>query len=325
MTRKTALTALAALYFTLSLAALPAMPIDNNSTPTPPILTNPTSLKVSTTTTAPGVATVPKFRLTCKYVAGGVFDPIVYPGQTGLGHHHTFFGNTTVNPNSTSADLNANESSGCMGGIMNKSAYWIPSMYDTATGIIKKPKDAIVYYSTPKAIRLLIQPIPDGLSMIAPVGHSSWNCQAWPSPAYGSGLSIPVCTKAGQRIRGQLSFPNCWDGVNLDSADHHSHMAYSATPNPALNDCPASHPVRIASFTMIVDWSTTVDNESAHWRLSSDGEGGLPGWSFHGDYMEGWTQKWMNVIVNNCLRADKDCDVGLLGIDPDDGLLKRAN
>ncbi len=37
--------------------------------------------------------------------------------------------------------------------------------------------------------------------------------------------TIPRCP-AGERAGVRLSFPTCWNGVNLDSADHRSHMAY---------------------------------------------------------------------------------------------------
>lgn len=37
-----------------------------------------------------------------------------------------------------------------------------------------------------------------------------------------------------------LTFPNCWDGAHLDSANHKSHMLYGQ----ALN-CPMTHPVLV--------------------------------------------------------------------------------
>jgi hypothetical protein len=315
---------LLSLLFAIPGVAL-ATPIDNNSTPTPGTYINSNILNVVPTATAPGIATTPKFRLTCKYSGGGVFDPIVFPGQPGAGHHHTFFGNSAMTANSTTAELNASLDSFCQGGTMNKSAYWIPSMYDTTTGLIKKPKDTIIYYSTTKLMMQYVNAIPDGLKMIAPTGGGRYNCEAWPNPSYAGGsTSIPTCTTAGDRLRAKIVFPGCWDGVNLDSADHHSHMAYEATSNPDPNDCPSTHPVKIATFTMIVDWDTTADNETANWRLASDPDGGLPGATFHADYMEGWGQKWMDMIINNCLKTDKDCGVGLLGVDPDDGQLKKA-
>lgn len=318
------------LTLALSLSTFPAFSvgIDNNSTPAVPAVSGANTLKVVTTTTQPGVATVPKFRLVCKYSAGGVFDPIVYPGQANAGHHHTFFGNPTVTKDSTSADLNASNISNCAGGTMNRSAYWVPSIYSTVDGKIIKPFQTIVYYATVRPHNLTVNPIPDGLKMIAPIGHSSWECTQWPNPNYGSGATIPTCTTSGHKLRAFLTFPSCWDGINLDSANHHSHMAYDKTGDyktaPAQNGCPSSHPVRIAGFKMIVDWDVVAGGETANWRLSSDSPTDLPGATFHGDYMEGWTQKYMDMIVNNCLKADKDCGVGLLGIDPDDGLYKKT-
>jgi hypothetical protein len=35
--------------------------------------------------------------------------------------------------------------------------------------------------------------------------------------------SLP--TQACLRLRTQTFFPSCWDGVNLDSADHSSHVS----------------------------------------------------------------------------------------------------
>lgn len=31
-------------------------------------------------------------------------------------------------------------------------------------------------------------------------------------------------------IRSTITFPTCWDGVNLDSPDHQSHVAYATIP-----------------------------------------------------------------------------------------------
>jgi hypothetical protein len=48
----------------------------------------------------------------------------------------------------------------------------------------------------------------------------------------------------------------CWDGVNLDSPDHKSHIAYpTAGPASFHTDggaCPASHPVKIPQLMLEV-------------------------------------------------------------------------
>lgn len=38
-------------------------------------------------------------------------------------------------------------------------------------------------------------------------------------------LSLPT-GPCPQGLRTQIVFPSCWDGKNLDSSDHQSHMSY---------------------------------------------------------------------------------------------------
>jgi len=46
-------------------------------------------------------------------------------------------------------------------------------------------------------------------------------------------------------IRSTIIFPSCWDGKNLDSPDHKSHLAYSGTGGLGFGSCPTTHPVRV--------------------------------------------------------------------------------
>lgn len=69
-----------------------------------------------------------------------------------------------------------------------------------------------------------------------PTSITNWNC--------GDGIqgtaNVPAaCPDNPLRLR--IQFPNCWDGANLDSPDHKSHMAYSDAGG--ARGCPASHPV----------------------------------------------------------------------------------
>jgi len=85
-----------------------------------------------------------------------------------------------------------------------------------------------------------------------------------------------------------LEFPDCWDGENIDSADHHSHTSYE---DPTTEDCPASHPIRIPKvwvFTRIQDYQGGP-------HLFSDGTG-----VFHADYFAGWDSNELQYIVDNC-------------------------
>ncbi len=107
-----------------------------------------------------------------------------------------------------------------------------------------------------------------------------------------------------------LEFPNCWDGVNLDSPDHKSHMAYSGYAQA----CPASHPVRIPEIAFNVNYDVTTAAGTSNWRLASDNySGGAGGNSLHGDWMNGWDETLSKKFVDNCLKAAKDCEGNQLG------------
>jgi hypothetical protein len=70
-------------------------------------------------------------------------------------------------------------------------------------------------------------------------------------------------------IRSVITFPTCWDGKNLDSADHKAHVAYAT--GSAANDvgptgsCPASHPVAIPQVMYEVMWDTRSFNKKDMW------------------------------------------------------------
>jgi hypothetical protein len=84
----------------------------------------------------------------------------------------------------------------------------------------------------------------------------------------------------------QVYFPSCWDGVNLDSSDHKSHVAY---PNQTYDNgpCPASHPVRLMSIFYEVTWNTGLFSNM--WYGSGQpfvlAQGDPTGYGLHGDFV----------------------------------------
>lgn len=57
-------------------------------------------------------------------------------------------------------------------------------------------------------------------------------------------------------IRSVITFPTCWDGKNLDSEDHESHVAYPASGSNAVDvgsngNCPTNFPVHIPQVSII--------------------------------------------------------------------------
>ena len=121
------------------------------------------------------------------------------------------------------------------------------------------------------------------------------------------GAAIQNCA-AGQQLWAAVFFPQCWDGVNLDSPDHKSHVAY-----PVNGACPSTHPVAMpeVSFNIVYD----VTGSTSRWRLSSDSyDPSLPGgYSMHGDWFNGWKADIMATWITKCDQASEDCQGDLLG------------
>jgi len=58
----------------------------------------------------------------------------------------------------------------------------------------------------------------------------------------------------------------CWDGTNLDSPTHSTHVSYPASGTFESNGpCPATHPVKLPQLMFEVIWDTTSFNDKSIW------------------------------------------------------------
>jgi hypothetical protein len=235
----------------------------------------------------------------CTFSHMAMDDPIVYPGQPGLSHDHSFVGNTTTNAYSTLQSLRAGSTTCKRDG--ETAAYWMPTLLLNSQMIV--PRGATIYYrrKTLDAVR----PFPAGFKMIAgdrsatsPQGLklTYWNCGAVGGVA--ASAEVPTCpNNRSQSLRLHVNFPNCWDGSRLDSADHKSHMAYSTRGR-----CPATHPVAVPAISLIFRYPITGGSGVT---LSSGGR-----YSAHADFFNAWRQGTLTSLVNRCLNALRHCAQG---------------
>ena len=261
----------------------------------------------------PAPSDIGSFREPCFYSHMAFDDPIVYPNQPGLSHLHTFMGNDQTSASSTADSIINSGGSTCVGGTANRTGYWQPTMVDIRTGQPIPPIQGSMYYKLgyygvqagqihafPKGLRMIAGDA--SLSTYVP-GHARFTCLSsgtWQN-------NIPSCA-VGDTMLADVIFPQCWDGVNLDSPDHKSHMAYGNNYG-----CPSDHPVAFPEITVRFTYMVTDANTAANWKLSSDNYAGAGGFSLHADWYNGWDTAINATFVGDCLNAGFDCHDYLLG------------
>ena len=232
----------------------------------------------------------------CRFSHMAMDDPIVFPGRPGASHHHTFVGNTTTNAFSTLRTLRAGSTTCRRFG--ETAAYWMPTLM--LNGQEVEPAGATIYYR--RRTLAPVRAFPAGFKMIAGDSHAVapqdrritfWNCGA--ASGMPPSSTVPTCPNTrGASLRLHVSFPNCWDGRQLDSADHMSHMAYSQR-----GSCPASHPVGMPAIALIFRYPITGGPGVT---LVSGGQ-----YSAHGDFFNAWRQGTLVSLVHGCLNALRHC------------------
>lgn len=234
----------------------------------------------------------------CGFSHRAMDDPIVSPGMNSMAHSHDFFGNTTTNANSTLASLLGRSTTCSLGD--DTAAYWVPTLY--ANGQAVTPIKAAAYYRT-QVEGTRVQPFPAGLKMIAGDAHATgpqpinivyYNCHSGPDQHHAA---LPYDC-GSSTLDAHVRFPQCWDGVNLDSSDHKSHMAYPVSVKGA-RVCPASHPVAVPRLVLRIGWPISVGRGIT---LAS----GAP-YTLHGDFLNAWKQDTLATLIQDCINAGVDC------------------
>lgn len=117
-------------------------------------------------------------------------------------------------------------------------------------------------------------------------------------------------------IRIELAFPSCWNGKDLDSADHKSHVAY---PNFVQSGkCPPEFPVRIPTLLYEIIFDTQINKGKDGTYVFSNGD--TTGYGNHGDFFSGWDPAFLQQAIEQCTDSMSDitkCALFNLTPDPD--------
>ncbi|KAJ7185012.1 hypothetical protein C8R46DRAFT_883200 [Mycena filopes] len=269
-------------------------------------------------------------------------DPIISPGVSPSNHVHTINGGSNFNPTYTFDNLRASNCTNCLVA-QDLSNYWYPKLYfqDPKTKLFEAVPDGglLVYYQNrgdgdksnggPG-----IKAFPPGLKMITgdpkrrskkfPIGLGTqdelreraiqWSCLRYTAglPGYDdNGTGFPT-TDCESGLNSRLHMPACWDGVNLDSADHVSHTAFlSGLDN---GSCPKGY-VYMMKLFFEVTWA--VHSFSGRWNANTDkwpfvfAHGDPTGFGWHGDFQNGWDTTVLQNAIDNCNNPNDDTGAGV--------------
>jgi len=246
-------------------------------------------------------------------------DPIVQPGVVSQ-HVHSVIGGNAFQRNMGPMDAVKANSTTC-NKALDHSNYWVPQLYhqrsDKMWEMVEFRGSAVYYqlracdyvpglrtcnYTTDAPLAF-----PNGFRMVAgdPLRRTQNDSDYAQKAVHvacigGNGQFTGFPPHKCDTMRWEVYFPSCWDGVNIDTPDHKSHMAYPAIGDFNIGVCPASHPVALFSLFYEFFFTTGVysDNKFAF------ANGDPTGYGFHGDFMMGWTDRaLLQTAHHDCINA----------------------
>ncbi len=249
---------------------------------------------------AADVVRVAEFLAECPYSHRKPDDPIVLPGMPGASHMHSFFGNDSTDAHSDLTSLQGGRTT--CDPVSDLSSYWVPTLYDGTREI--EPTGTTFYYlgeGVRDDVIANIQPFPRGLRIIAgyskATGPDDNSSARWSCLHHGEvppGKEFVDCPD-GSMLESYLDFPQCWNGVDLDSADHKSHMAF-----PVGGQCPSTHPVPVPKLRQVLRYP--VNSPPEQLSLASG-----RGYTMHGDFFNVWPEDELAQRVRDCINVIVKC------------------
>ncbi|KKD03166.1 DUF1996 domain-containing protein [Streptomyces sp. WM6386] len=247
-------------------------------------------------------------------------NDIVAPGVLNGAHHvHDYIGNKDVSAASTNESLIRQDTT-CTNG--DQSAYYWPVLRDLTktgpdadsalgggkegnVGAILVPRSVSVTYkgsltgkvvAMPQFLRIITGDAKAATNGVANA-NSRWTCTGFENKVELTDM-YPLCPKGSKVVR-KFRFQSCWDGRNIDSANHRSHVAFT---DPDTGVCPAGF-VAIPQLTMRLVYKVPSGPNYAVDGFIGQGHKAV---TDHDDFIEVMSPRLMDQAVT-CINSGRRC------------------
>ena len=242
---------------------------------------------------------------------------IVSPGKpNGAQHVHDYVGNVQTDFTTSAGDLLRSDTNCAFG---DRSTYYFPVLRDTTkvgpdenedgggldgnVGEILEPAQVVMQFlgnptgpvsPMPQLLRVITgdaKAVTNGPDNV----HAQWTCRGFEDRVT---TRYPLCPE-GSRLLRVLDFPSCWDGENLDSEDHRSHMAFADEETGA---CPPDT-VAVPQLRMILAYDQPGGRTFALDSFPDQQHNPI---TDHGDFVNAMPDDLMEVVVE-CINEGRQC------------------
>ncbi|QCD53816.1 DUF1996 domain-containing protein [Streptomyces hawaiiensis] len=284
-----------------------------------------------------GNASRGSFATSCGVNDNGLFNSdniIAAPGVTNGAHHfHDYVGNQANNAFASDQDL-ANAETSCDDQGDKSSYYWPVVRLQNGTqeqdadkpgggiegnaGEIVTPKQVTLTFvgnprekvaAMPRLLRIITG---DAKSFVnGPANaNASWSCTGFEDRQLKD--KYPLCPQGSDVVR-TFKFQSCWDGRNIDSANHRTHVAFA----DAAGTCPSGfRPIPQLVQRIVYDIDAPSLNDGGRttplFAVDSFPEQLHKPVTDHGDFINIFDEKLMGEMVD-CINDGRTCGAGAGG------------